>query len=101
MVICLNFMVEIDGDDAMDWSTHQTEQKSSVDVEIDGFGLLGKEQAQDVDMDMRAEADSDEEEEDLGDVTDNEADGRRPVAECVSAVFFDDENEERFCRLCK
>lgn len=54
----------------------------------------------DGDVDM-ADDDDDTEEEDCSDLTDDESSTKQPVVECVSAAFFDDNNDMRYCRLCK
>lgn len=47
-----------------------------------------------------------EPEEEWGDLTDDEAEndsaaGKLSVVECLSSIFYDDEQDERFCQLCK
>lgn len=47
-----------------------------------------------------------EPEEEWGDLTDDEAAndsaaGKLSVVECLSSIFYDDEQDERFCQLCK
>jgi hypothetical protein len=55
-------------------------------------------EAVDGDVDM---ADNADEEEDCSDLTDDESGTKQTLLECVSAVFFDDTDDERYCRLCK
>ena len=45
-----------------------------------------------------------ETEEDWSDLTDDEErseSGKRPVVDCISSIFYDDEEDERYCQLCK
>ena len=51
----------------------------------------------DGDIEMGDDADED----DCADLTDDEAGTKQSLVECVSAVFFDDEDDVRYCRLCK
>ena len=45
-----------------------------------------------------------ETEEDWSDLTDDEErseSDKRPVVDCISSIFYDDEEDERYCQLCK
>lgn len=53
--------------------------------------------AGDGDIEMTDDGDED----DCADLTDDEAGVKQPLVECVSDVYFDDDNDVRYCRLCK
>ncbi|KAI5123376.1 hypothetical protein M0805_006084 [Coniferiporia weirii] len=47
-----------------------------------------------------AEDDDEADDEDWSDLTDDESEKKRPVVDCISSIFYDDDNDERFCQLC-
>ncbi|THH05016.1 hypothetical protein EW145_g5105 [Phellinidium pouzarii] len=40
------------------------------------------------------------EEEEWADLTDDESESKQPVHSCISSIFYDDDNDVRFCQFC-
>ncbi|TDL29237.1 hypothetical protein BD410DRAFT_10790 [Rickenella mellea] len=89
----------------MDYSHTTDDIKESSDVGVVADSLPPVEADADMDMPLAHDENVDEDEEEdeddnWADLTDDEAGDRRPVIECVSSVFFDAADEERYCQLC-